>query len=154
MNANRPNLIDSAPDVRLNTALYKFWWSLLRPLWGVTAAIAGYHRTITHQVKIMPETETYQAAINQVVQQHWTPALDRIWQEAFPAERELHSWQYYAGAQAMLVVRVFPEFTAGNPFRRRTAAWDAYEAGKVEGKLIAKRAGLGKQMKGAARCIQ
>lgn len=149
-----PTLLDSAPDVRLNTQLYQFWWSLLRPLWGLTAAISGYHRIIkTNQVKIMPETETYEQTITKVIYEHWTPELDRIWKEAFPAARELHSWQYYAGAQAIIVSRVFPDFAAGNPFRRRTAAWDAFEAGKIEGKLIAKRANLRKITKGST-CIQ
>lgn len=151
----RPTLLDSAPDVRLNTALHQFWWSLLRPLWGLTAAIAGYHRTLTtNKVTIMPKLEPYQQTILSVLHEHWTPELDRIWKEAFPAARGLHSPPYYAGAQAMLVVRVFPDFPAGNPFRRRTAAWDAFEAGKVEGKLIAKRAKLRKIIAGETTCIQ
>jgi hypothetical protein len=155
MSADRPpTLLDSAPDVRLNTALYQFWRSLLRPLWGLTAAISGYHRITTTKVRIMPETETDQETITKLMHEHWTPELDRIWREAFPAARELHSWQYYAGAQAMLVVRVFPDFPAGNPFRRRTAAWDAFEAGKAEGKLIAKRAKLRKITAGETACIQ
>jgi len=46
------HLLATAPDVRLNTALYRFWRSLLAPLYIVTAAIAAAH--VTHRRVLNP----------------------------------------------------------------------------------------------------
>lgn len=39
----RPGLLESAPNVRLNTALYRFWNRTSLPLRVACAAVAGYY---------------------------------------------------------------------------------------------------------------
>lgn len=50
---------------------------------------------------------------------------------------------YLTGARQVLLNRLSGAAIA-NPYRMGTAAYDAFDAGKEEGKVIAKRAGLKK----------
>jgi len=68
---------------------------------------------------------------------------DALLADAFPVNRAVKSTQYITGARAVLLNRL-----AGKPlempYRPGTASADAWEAGKAEGKLIAKQASLKK----------
>jgi hypothetical protein len=68
---------------------------------------------------------------------------DALLADAFPVNRAVKSVQYITGARAVLMNRL-----AGKPmempYRPGTASADAWEAGKAEGKCIAKKASLSK----------
>jgi hypothetical protein len=45
----RPTLLDSSPNVALNTAFYRLFRRILAPVWILGATIAAYHFTVRHR---------------------------------------------------------------------------------------------------------
>jgi hypothetical protein len=72
-----------------------------------------------------------------------TEQADALLEDACPPGREQKSVPYLTGARQVLLNRLTGSAIA-NPYRMGTAAYDAFEAGKLEGKVISKQAGLKK----------
>lgn len=69
---------------------------------------------------------------------------DALMADAFPVHRAVKSQQYIHGVRAVLLNRL-AGIPIEMPYRPGTASADAWDAGKAEGKLIAKQASLKKR---------
>ena len=69
---------------------------------------------------------------------------DALMADAFPVNRAVKSQQYIHGVRAVLLNRL-AGIPIEMPYWPGTASADAWDAGKAEGKLIAKQASLKKR---------
>jgi hypothetical protein len=72
-----------------------------------------------------------------------TEQAEALLEDACPPGREQKSVPYLTGVRQVLLNRLSGTAVA-NPYRMGTAAYDAFESGKQEGKVISKQSGLKK----------